>query len=195
MCASLCQHLRLCVSVCMCVRFWGVGFRVYHLQCSINLVSMHLQGNWTSFKVGLALSLSPLSITETQTQSFGRPSAERGWLKHIKGSFTTQTGEDYTCSKCFILFQVQESPWFQCQFLSVNICLSCSKSVYLSMTFPKNVLNTCTFFTLPSLNVIPIPQFSTKGKLSGIAELFGLSFLLDFNPKTCSHLTLFTVSL
>lgn len=163
MCASLCQHLRLCVSACVRVRFWGVGFRVYHLQCSINLVSMHLQGNWTSFKVGLALSLSPLSITETQTQSFGRPSAERGWLKDIKGSFTTQTGEDkrYTRFKRFIPFQVQ------CQLLSVYICLSCSKSVYLSMTIPKNASNTCTFFTLPSLNIIPIPQFSTKGKLSG----------------------------
>lgn len=94
-CAGVCVSVSTATSVCICVHgrlfFWGVGFRVYHLQCSINLVSMHLQGNWTPFKVGLALSLSPsLSITETQTQSFGRPSAECSWLKHIRGFSATQ---------------------------------------------------------------------------------------------------------
>lgn len=89
LCVFVCQHLHLCACAPI---FWAVGIRVYHLQCSINLVSLHLQGNWTPFKMDLALSHSASpSITETHTQSFGRPSAECSRLKHIKVPFKTRT--------------------------------------------------------------------------------------------------------
>lgn len=127
-CVCVCDCEWLCImstvtSMCMCAWFWGVGFRVYHLQGSINLVSMHLQGNWISFKVGLALSLSPLSIKRAWDAVLWKTFCRTWLIKMIESSHdrlvfnilygffsikTTQKSTDVTLN-CSVLFHFKTS--------------------------------------------------------------------------------------
>lgn len=111
-------------------------------------------GNWTSFKAGPALSLSPPSITETQTQSSARPSAEHDWFEPIRASFPMQTGNH----KHRTLFE----PFFFCFYYN---CLSITHPDS-KVNFPPNLCpyEIHFFFFTNKFSLIGIPVFNLFGK-------------------------------